>query len=587
MNLQTVTMLTLALAATLGSLRVLRQARRAATPRRRWRTLALIALQLGAAITLYFTLLPPSRPRTAPTLTVYTADATATTATPAIALPEAPAGIAATRLPDLASALRQHPGTRRIAVIGQGLPARDRDAARGLEIAFAPSPLPRGVVELDAPQWVSAGQSWALRGRVEAVAGGSVALHDPADRLIARTALDADGRFTLHASSRSAGLAEFSLRVHDAAQQPIERLPLPLAALAGDRLRVAMVAGGANPELKYLRRWAIDAGLQVDSRLSVSPGVALVARSVSIDAATLQTWDVLMLDDRAWYAMSAGERRAVITAVQRGLGLLLRFTGEPDARERALLAPLGFVLKTVEANRGVRLPALDPGQPNAMGGNASTARLPELSRRSLQVEARDAQPLLRDGDGEPLAQWRALGRGRIGLWWLADSYRLVLAGASDRYADIWSGALSQLARPRGHAAPRFQPMPGWVGERIAICAAGDAQVVAADGETLALIADPARGDGCAGYWPQHAGWHRLINGDKQWPFFVHAPDQAMALHAAQRRQATQSLLMLADTPDRASSAMQPIARWKLFLAWLLIACALWALERSRGGIAGY
>lgn len=587
MNTPTVTMLTLALAATLGSLRVLWQARRAAAPPRRWRTLALIALQLGAAVSLYFTLLPPSRPRTAPTLTVYTADATATSATPAIALREAPAGIVATHMPDLASALRQHPGTRRIAVIGQGLPARDRDAARGLEIAFAPSPLPRGVVELDAPRWVSAGQSWTLRGRVEAVAGGSVVLHDPADQLVARTALDADGRFTLHAPSRSAGLAEFSLHVHDAAQQPIERLPLPLATLPGDRLRVAMVAGGANPELKYLRRWAVDAGLQVDSRLNVSPGVALVAQPVSIDAATLQTWDLLIVDDRAWYAMSAGERRAVITAVQQGLGLLLRFTGEPNARERVLLAPLGFALRAVEASRGVRLSALNAEQPDTTSVDASTTKLPELSRRSLQVDTSDTQPLLRDGDGEPLAQWRALGRGRVGLWWLTDSYRLVLAGAGDRYADTWSGALSQLARPRGRAAPRFQPTPSWVGERITICAADAPQVLAADGEVLTLIADPARGDGCAGYWPQHAGWHRLIDGDKQWPFFVHAPDQAVALHAAQRRQATQSLLMLADTPARASSAMQPVARWKIFLVWLLIACALWALERSRGGIAGH
>ena len=38
------------------------------------------------------------------------------------------------------------------------------------------------------------------------------------------------------------------------------------------------------------------------------------------------------------------------------------------------------------------------------------------------------------------------GRGRIALWTLTDSYRLVLAGRDDLYGELWSDAIATLAR---------------------------------------------------------------------------------------------------------------------------------------------
>jgi len=591
MNVAPLLLPVLLMTAALGCLRTLRHARNAhrtggARPAS-WRTLLLVLLQLAAATLLYFTLRPPLQRLPALPLTVFSAGATASAARNAVALPEAPANITTPRVPDLASALRQHPGSTRIEVLGQGLPARDLDAARGLDVRFTPTPLPRGVVALEAPLWVAAGQTWIVQGRVEGIPAGAVSLHDPSGDTVARVALAADGGFTLHASARSSGLAEFGLQVTDAAKQPVEQIPVPLASVPGDRVRVALLAGGINAELKYLRRWAVDAGLEVGSRLSVSPGVELQAQPVALDAAALKTWDLLIVDDRAWAAMSASERNAVVAAVRDGLGLLLRFTAEPGARERRLLAPLGFALNAADVSRAVRLPALVPVSANASTDAAVSPKMPELSRRALQADAPDALPLLRDAAGEPLAQWRALGRGRVGLWWLTDSYRLVLGGYPARHADLWSRALSQLARPRGRAAPRFQPTQAWVGERITICVAGAAQVTTATGETLALIADPASGDRCAGYWPQQAGWHQLRSGGEPWPFYVRASEQALALHAAQRQHATHVLAARAQVPVGAGSAMQPVARWKLFLAWLLFTSALWVLERSRRGIVGH
>lgn len=588
MNVASLLLPLLSIATVLGCLRVLRDARQprpadAARPAS-WRTALLVLLQLAAATSLYFTLLPPRQRVAAFPLTVLSADAPTTNARHAVALPEAPAKHIVARVPDLASALRQHAGTTHIEVLGQGLPARDLDAARALDVRFTPAALPRGVVELEAPMWVGAGQAWTVRGRVEGVPAGAVSLHDPSGNEVARVPLAANGRFVLHASSRSSGLAEFSLRLADADNQPVEQIPVPLATVAGDRVRVALLAGGVNAESKYLRRWALDAGLELGTHLSVSPGVALESRPIMLDADALRSWDMLIIDDRAWEAMGTGERAAVVAAVRDGLGLLLRFTTEPDARERSALAPLGFELKRADASRGVRLAALDPDRPNKSADLQTSPKMPELTRRALSADAPDAQRLLQGATGEPLAQWRPLGRGRVGLWWLTDSYRLVLAGYPQRHADLWSHALSRLARARGKPAPRFRPPVGWVGERLTVCGVGDAHVRAPNGETQPLIVDPASDAGCAGYWPLHVGWQWLLDGDAQWPFYVRAADQATALHNAQRRRATELLATRARAFDHTDTTVRSVARWKFFLAWLLIAAALWAFERSRHGI---
>lgn len=589
MNRELLILLTLSLIALIAVLRLLwnaHRARRAANAYPRWwRTTLLALLQATLGIALYLTLFPPERSAPVAELVVYTGDATATDAPNAIALPEAPEHIDAPRVPDLATALRQHPGTRRIRVLGSGLPARDQDAARHLAIHFSPSPQPRGVVELEAPYWVAAGQSWQVRGSVTSLAGGTVALVDPAGSALASATIPPDGRFELRANSRGAGRALFTLNVMDQTQTPFQQLTVPLVTLPSDPLRVAIIAGGINPEFKYLRRWAVDAGLRLGSRLTMSRNSDLISQPVTLSPSALAEWDLLVLDDRAWYRLRDSERAAIQDAVRGGLGLLLRMTGEPSARERSLLAALEFEVDSVQTTRGVRLPPI--AAPDHLAADESTAdrHNPELSRRALRVAGPHTQVLLRSAGNDALAAWRPLGRGRVALWWLTDTYRLVLAGQGFRHADIWSHAVQRIARARGDDSPQFRERHAWVDQRVVICASGDMQVLAPDGGKIPLIADPASDPGCAGYWPQQAGWHALDIDGKQWPFFVRDTGQDMALMGARIRADTAQLAN--DTPATAPAltSTQPLPRWQPFSFWLLLTSLLWMLERSRLGIA--
>ncbi len=570
----------------LSSARLIAQAVRAPTPGfrrpRAWRVATLIAMHALSATLLWLTLFPPQQTLPAAELTVFTTGAEAAAHGPAVALPEAPDGIHAERVPDLATALRRHGNIRTLRIIGQGLSARDREAAHGLDLHFSPSAEPRGLIELEPPQWPRAGQNWQLRGRVHGSADTRAVLLAPDDSVIDRAVIDGEGRFVLNARARSPGQALFQLRLLDAEKQVRVTHAVPVATRAGDPLRVALRAGGTNAELKYLRRWIRDAGLTLGSALALSPEVTLREQAPELTADALANVDVLLLDDRAWYGLGGIERESVLGAARSGLGVLVLLSGEPNRSQRQQLAALGFGVNAADLSRTVRLADRRNADASAP---TETNRLPELSRRTVRVTADASQPLLRADDGEALALWHAIGRGRVALWWLTDSFRLVLSGASSEHANLWRDALSRLARPRATPAPRITPDNPPAGIRITICADPEMRVQNADAEPVTLLPQIDRnGQHCTGYWPQHAGWHVLQTASGEWPFYVRERNELPAMQAWRDRQLTAQLATFAGAaqPPQAS-AKTHASPFPYALAWLLSLAMLWMFERLRVG----
>jgi hypothetical protein len=593
----------LAAIALIATLRIVLSARR--TPESPLRTGARLAGVIASAALLYFFLVPPDQSPRARSLTVLTAgsggaDARTDDGGLVVALPEAPAFPGVLRVPDLGTALRRFPGATPLRVRGAGLVARDRDAAAGHAIEFTPPPLPAGLVELDAPVQVGSGRRFTLRGRVEGAAQGRVELLDPAGARVDQAGLDAEGRFALAGQAGPAGRVNYRLRVSGADEGVLEELALPLEVRTGAPLRVWLLAGGPSPELKYLRRWARDAGLALRTQMAVGGGVDLGDPPLAMTPATLREFDLVVLDERAWRDLGERGRGVLRDAVREGLGVLLRLSADPDAGERRLLQEWGFAVETADLPRSLRLPGSESPDAapisrvrseNADGGDApatdeagaqATDTPPLLSRRPLRLRAADGQALQRAPDGEALGLWRPEGRGRVALWTLSDSFRLVLAGRRTAQGSLWAETFATLARPSGQA-PRPVPSDARVGERVALCGLGaGARVLGPDGTRTALAPDPASGNrACAAYWPASSGWHELIEGETLTAFPVRAADAAPSLAAVAVRTATEILASTASAAATAPPAPIPGPRWPWGLAWLLVSAALWWLERPR------
>ena len=572
MNAAVLSAVVLGLGVLVGSVRLSWPPRSAAGRVRPWRTALLLTGQATAALLLYLAMYPPPARTASGDLTLITADTTNAQLADlgprdrVMALPEAPSSVMFERVPDLATALRRNPEVVRVKVVGAGLSPRDREAARGLSLEFEPAPLPRGVIELWAPRRVPAGSSWQVSGVVNGVPGGSVELLDPSQRRIASVSPADDGRFALQAEARVPGRAQFRLRVRDAAQGLVEDVEVPLLTVAGMPVRARVLSGAPSPELKYLRRWALDTGLQLQSELALRPGMRMQRSAAPLRPDVLGELDVVILDERAWRSLGAADRATLAAALREGLGVVIRITGPLTDRDRGELQAVGFDVRDAELPRPVRL-----------AGSQTT-----LTRRPLRVESRDGVPLLRDDRGEPLALWRAEGEGRIALWWLGDSFRLVLDGSPAVHGTLWSDALATVARARGAREPGLAGADPRVDVRQVVCGiAADAVVRAPDGTRVPLLRESS---GCAAYWPDVAGWHVLVSGDGDWPFHVRAADAAPGLRAGELRTATAAMSTQRTSPPGAPSpGGAPGAPWPYLLGCLVALGGTWWLERSRVG----
>ncbi|MCZ8369654.1 MAG: carboxypeptidase regulatory-like domain-containing protein [Porphyrobacter sp.] len=588
------------LAAVLIATGALAGAMRLLLMRRDARAAALALLTLACGGLLYLTLFPPLLPVGGETLLVATAETPASTKAGRgerlIALPEAPRLAEADRVPDLATALRRHTRVAAIRILGRGLTARDRDMAAGIPASFTPLPTPLGLIRLDPSADTPAGAVFALGGEAARLEGGAAELLDPSGARVDRRVIGPEGVFTLGAAARAPGLALFTLRLRGRDGAIVSDTPVPLRTLAEpEPLRVLLI-GAPSPEAKYLRRWAEDSGIALQSRLEAGGGVDLGDAEVRLDAASLRELDAVIIDDRTLAALGSRSRSALAQAVAGGLGVVLRMTGPATVGSRESWRALGL---TVEGGSDVaevaHAPLAEDAEALAIRRGPAAGDIPpdtnlledpapDLGRWAVKAGA-DFVPTVLDADGAMLAGWQQRGQGRAGLWTLANSFALVLGGQSDRYYQWWSEMVSAVARPARVFRPEVRSLL-IAGERAALCGlAGSPQVRAPAGNEVPLAIDPEAGPrGCAAYWPLHDGVHVIIqpgkDGEETYPIAVLPADALLASQARETGEATtrwvasQNIAVTTrDVPDRQGPA------WPWLLGWLTVSAALWFGER--------
>ena len=566
MTLHWVTAAVILAAVLAGAVRLVlwRRASRMAAPI--WRLGALVGLQLTAAVLLYLTLNPPATVVGAAALRVVTAGQAEPAISPgeiAIALPESGDAPDVVRVPDLATALRRFPEAQSVRLSGDGLPLRDQGALP-VPLEYEPGPAPVGLVEFSPPASVAPGAGFDVGGRVGTLAAGSVELVDPADQIVDRASVEAGDRFQLAAYTRAAGLALFRLRLRDAQGDLVEEIAVPVETRDAAGVRMMVLAGAPNPEVRQIRRWAEDADLDVSLQVDLGAGLRL-GDAAPLTAAGLSEVDLLVIDDRRWEALPSSSRAAVASAVRDGMGLLLRPTGPLGGETRRQWAALGV----------------------SLSGPGDAATQPEdseaLTRLDLIQGGQAVVPLLRDGQDVVTAGWTGLGLGRVGVITVVDTYTLALAGRPEHHSRIWAAVVSALSRAGDDARPQVEGL-AWSGRRMAVCdLENEARVIDPSGAGQGLIIDPrAGGRRCAAYWPQAPGWHVAVDErDQQTPFYVHPADAAPSLRRTADRQAT--LEMAADRPDADARARRQVAgsSWPWFAGLLIVLALLWWLERRR------
>ncbi|HQX34040.1 MAG TPA: hypothetical protein PK817_10750, partial [Dokdonella sp.] len=399
-----------------------------------------------------------------------------------------------------------------------------------------------------------------VEGHAHRADGLQVELLDPAGLRVDQQALQGDGSFSLQARARSPGLADYRLRLLRADGGPVGNTRVPVQVLPPTAARLSLRAGGPDPDLKFLRRWAADNGARLRAAIDLGGGMQ-AGDTVTLDARTLAGIDVLILDDRSWNGLGHAQRTTVLAAVGDGMGLLLRASA-PLANGDAL----GLQVRAAQLPPTFKLPGIEIA----------------LSRPPLRIDNPSGHAVLRDDRGTPLVAWRTHGRGRNAAWLPTDSFRLALGGHADVHARLWADAINAVMRPRA-PAPKALPLQIHAGERTLLCDLDATARVIAPGtiEPLRLAIDPRSGPRrCAAFWPRRAGWHRLFDGASDTPFLVRATEADPVLRASRTQLATTAMASLATKPAPIALATPNLPRWLLFLLWLAATGGLWWFERS-------
>ncbi|TGS10483.1 hypothetical protein EN830_35035, partial [Mesorhizobium sp. M1C.F.Ca.ET.187.01.1.1] len=109
--------------------------------------------------------------------------------------------------------------------------------------------------------------------------------------VVDRRDVAADGQVQLSGVARAEGRSVFQLRLLDADGHGVDSVPVPQQTLPAAPLRLRVRAGAPGPELKYLRRWAADAGIHVQVQADVGAGVSVGDGALPLDAESLARID--------------------------------------------------------------------------------------------------------------------------------------------------------------------------------------------------------------------------------------------------------------------------------------------------------
>ncbi|KPF64319.1 hypothetical protein IP79_05695 [Porphyrobacter sp. AAP60] len=566
--------------------------------RREWLAWGVAALSLASGLLLYLAIFPPRLPIGGEALLVATGEAPrnvrAGQGERLVALPEAPPVEGAERVPDLATALRRHGQVQRIRIFGRGLTERDRDYDAGIRANFTPMPTPRGLIRLDPPADTRAGSVFALAGEAAGLEGGAAELLDPAGRRVDARVIGAGGGFTLGGAARTPGLAQFTLRLRGRDKAIVSDTPVPLRTLPERPFRLLLIAA-PSPEAKYLRRWAEDSGIALQSRIEAGGGINLGGDGVRLDAAALREADAVIIDDRLLAGLGSGARGALAQAVAGGLGVVVRMTSPATSGTRDTWRRLGLSVEGGSEIAPVALPPLatdadalavrrGPGSDDVPDDiNAIDDPAPDLGRWIIRTGP-DFVPVVTDADGAMVSGWQQRQQGRFALWTVSNSFALVLNGQADRYEQWWSDTVSAISRPDSLFRPHV-PALVQAGERMAICGiAASARVMAPDKSEVALAIDPDAGArGCAAYWPADPGVYTIAqagsDSQQTYDFPVLAADALSPIRARETAEATARWAARQNDQAAIEMPQQRGPAWPYFLGWLLASAAVWAGER--------
>lgn len=435
------------------------------------------------------------------------------------------------KLPDLQS----------LHVIGNGLSQKQwavfdqlYQGAETLNIAYTPGKLETGMVNLVWQQQLKVGQFQLVSGLLQAQSPQSlytISLFDPTDRVIETVNLRAGEPFSFSFVPKGVGEWRYPIRVQErGAEEIIADESVAFAVGYSSKPRILVNQSAPLFETRHLKNWATEHGVRmtITSKISRSKSISQHLNYSSenqhlikdpLAQGKLGLYDFMVIDGRAFMALSEDAKRYLNIAVNEGLGLLILADADlmEAVRSKKMPTTAGFNLRL--SNQKIDRIAV-PIWPN------SIIQQP-IKVFNANFSEQDSAPLITDENGRALVMSKGVGLGKLALSLMPNTYQWKTAGMAQTYSHYWQFMLSRLGRNNNKQQWQHTDKVAYPLDQQQLCFRGvnpvEGQLIHTSTKQIQnLTFTPQwleQDKYCAAYWGLTSGWYQINPNDSELPGF--------------------------------------------------------------------
>ncbi len=456
-------------------------------------------------------------------------------------------------------------------ILGDGLPDYEEKVINA-PYTFISGKLPIGVTQLEIPANLHVGQTAKVNGTVNMERRTTLILKGPGQAEDSVTLKGAGLKsFSFSFQSRQAGLFQYALVTRDSLNDEIES-KIPIEIKPEEKLNILFVQKYPTAEVRYLKNFLAEKGYAITVRSQISKTNFHYEysnqESIRIDRLTpelLETLDLVFLDSESLNGLSPSELKTLEQACRAGLGAIILLNSTDTKSKIPLL------------NASARAYAQDTVR---LKGTSTNFVLPATP---VSIVAASVITPVVVSSNRTLSGFVNLGAGKVGFQLLHETYRLLLEGKINDYANVWSPLLESITRLK---LQRFKiqienQFPYYTDEPLSInvIAANEDPILKNESTTLPLQEDVIVDDYWhATTWADKAGWHQLQTQDStQLNYFVSAADEWQTLRVTNQHKQHQSRSTSYSerTEREVTSIAKPISPLSFFITFLLSSGFLW------------
>ncbi len=323
-------------------------------------------------------------------------------------------------------------------VMGEGVQAFDLWQLQRLPVTFVPGSMPRGIVKLQHPREGIPGDILRVDGIYNRpVKNNRLVLSGPGGVNLDSLVLgkEKEQAFQLSTELKASGNYLFSIAEKDSSGKELSKELLPVSIKPVNKLKIWIMNGFPTFETRYLKNYLAESGHQLMVRSQVSRNRFKTeylnmeaGASFAFTTKNLDQFDLLIIDAEAYRKLSGPFRTTLEKAIREGgLGVFI----QSDQLYLKSTGNLGDFLMSSDNTVSVTL----KGWPGV-----KVEKWPFILKEEfgLQTQQASAEGIL--------TGYKRMGKGRLGLTVLQNTYRLLLDGHQNQFRKIWADILSVISR---------------------------------------------------------------------------------------------------------------------------------------------